>query len=508
MHHPASPRRRWRRTALATAGVSLIAAVAPMIGANPAAAVNAPLITTDGVGIRVDEKAILGPALELIENEIQPFANQMIYNGALANSPAGTPKSLTVTSNVELGFDFVNAGVTGYPQGGLKVHADILGIEIRYVKDPVWPFADCSIYVRPDTATIDASAKVNATLLPNAPIQLNPITAYWDDDPSVTSTGVCWTYLIDDFFDSIFTSGGTTSIADTIEAELNGQAQDLINDLWSDHVTPVINTLNEFGITFNQLRTDDHGLIVTANLNATNGLSIPGGGGPFNVTNTQDAGVTASINTLLAQTTREVIVTIHPNVASQFLNALNQRLTSEWGFYGLSSTIETVLLPATLRPLYDDAEWYLRLTAPTAPRVTPTGTGGAPKVTLPSIGLEIWNVARDDTGPISTFTGTLSDLLLVTQTTGTTWGPRIISTSATLSNLVRTQTNGEALLPTAAQLQPFARTAWTLGATDLFVGFVSLPPLTIGGLAVSLCSITSCPRFTGDQRYTEYFNIA
>jgi hypothetical protein len=178
----------------------------------------------------------------------------MIYNGALANSPAGTPKSLTVTSNVELAIDFVNAGVTGYPQGGLKVHADILGIDIRYIKDPVWPFADCSIWVRPDTATIDASAKINSALLPNAPLQLNPITAYWDNDPSITREKGNWTcsgYLLDEWWDGLWGTGA--DVATQLEDELNGQAQDLVNDLWADNVTPVINSLNEFGLAFNQI---------------------------------------------------------------------------------------------------------------------------------------------------------------------------------------------------------------------------------------------------------------
>ena len=509
MTNPSTPRRRWRRTALATAGVSLIAAVAPMISASPAAAVNAPLTTTDGIGIRLDENAIFGPALELIEDELQPFVNTKIYQGALNNSVMDNPDWVTGTATIELSFDFVNAGVTGYPSGGLKVHGDLTNILMRFYRYGAWWQPQCLIHVVPDNGYIDASAKVNSALLPSAPLQLNPITAYWDTTPTATVASgystLCYGYLIDEWWDGLWGTGA--DVATQLEDELNAQAQDLVNDLWTDNVTPVVNSLNEFGITFNQIRTDDEGLIVTANLAVpTTGLVIPGSTTGFNVTNTPDAGVTSNINTLLAQNTREVIATIHPNVASQFLNALNQRLTTEWGFYSLSSTIKTVLIPTTLWGLYDDNEWYLRFTAPTAPNVTPTGTGGAPEVNLPSIQMEIWNVVRDENGPIATFTGNMYDLNLVTQTTGTTWGPRIISTNAILAGVTRTQTNGEALNPTATQLQPFARTAWTLGATDLFTGFVNLPALTIGGLAITLC--TTCTRFTGDQRYTEYFNVA
>jgi hypothetical protein len=56
-----------------------------------------------------------------------------------------------------------------------------LGIEIREVKDP-------------GTATIDSRPST-------VPLSLNPIAAYRDDGPSVTSSDVCWAYLIDDFFD-------------------------------------------------------------------------------------------------------------------------------------------------------------------------------------------------------------------------------------------------------------------------------------------------------------------
>ena len=241
-------RRRWRRTALVTAGVSLIAAVAPMIGANPAAAVNAPLSTTDGIGIRIDENAIVGPALELIEDAMQPYVNQKIYEGALANSVMDDPDWVTGTANLELSFDFVNAGVAGYPSGGLKVHADLQNIVMRFYRYGEWWQPECQFRVNPDDGYIDASAKVNAALLPAAPLQLNPITAYWDEDPSITKeigNSFCYGYLFDEWWDGLW--GADTTVADQLETELNGEAQDLVNDLWAEHVTPIINSLSEFG---------------------------------------------------------------------------------------------------------------------------------------------------------------------------------------------------------------------------------------------------------------------
>ncbi len=510
MSPTSSPRRRGRRAALATAAVSLVVAVAPMVGANPAAAANAPLTTTDGVGIRVDENAILGPALELIENEIQPFANQMIYNGAIANSPAGTPKSTHVTSNVELGFDFVNAGVAGYPQGGLKVHADLQDIEIRYIKDPVWPFADCSIWVRPDDATIDASAKINTSLLPGAPLQLNPITAWWDDDPAVDYSGVCWWWLIDDFFDSIFSSGGSNSIADNIENELNAQAQDLINDLWNQHVLPVINTLSSFGITFNQIRTDDHGLIVTANLNATNGVVVPGVAFNFPVGDTPDAGVTSNVNTLLANR-GEIIASIHPNVVAQYLNAIDQMLGGQYGGGNINGPqIEALLLNPADRALYADNGWFLDLNTFSKPTVTPTGTGGRPLVGLPSIQLVISHNS-DPFDPVAIFQGSLSGTKLVTEvrTGSSLWGPAYDAGAATLGSFSRIYANVHAsavAAQSASAMAPIARISMERFSDNVFVPSLSLAPISVGGLNVSLC--TACARYSGDQRYTEIFNVA
>jgi hypothetical protein len=512
MNHTSNPRRRWRRTALATAGISLIATVAPLMGANPAAAVAAPLATTDGIGVRIDENAILGPALELIENEIQPFANQMIYNGALANSPAGTPKWLAVSSNVELAFDFKNAGTTGYPQGGLSVHADIQDINIEYRKDPVWPFADCSIYVNPNDATIDASAYINTGLLPNAPLTLNPISATWDDDPDVSSTGVCWWWLIDDFFDSLFTSGGTASIADTIEAELNGQAQDLINDLWAEHVTPIINSLTLYGITFNQIRTDDHGLIVTANVDATNGILVPGdpGGVPRDVSLAQDAGVTSNVNTLLANRASDAIVSIHPNVANQFLFSLTRALSGQMGTATIPSSIESVLLATTVHGDYADAGWTVTLSmvnATVAPYITPTGTGGAPLVTFDPVNVIFRNTSKGTT-PVAIFRGSLTGtkLLTVVRTGGTGFGPTYDPVNLA-GSLTRFSGNADvvAFNAPASIAVPYAKVGIDYFDEAIFQTFATLAPISIGGLNVNLC--TTCGRYSGDQRYTETFTV-
>lgn len=510
MTHLSNPPRRRRTAALVVASV-VLATVAATFGASPASATNASLVTTDGIGIRVDENAILGPALQAIEDELQPFVNQKISEGALANSVMDDPDWADGSANVNLSFDFVNAGSPGYPQGGLKVHADLTNILMRFYRYGAWWQPECLIYVQPDDGTIDASAKIDTTKLPNAPLTLNPIAATWDNDPSAgPAPGYSWLcngYLIDEWWDGLWGNG--TDVAAQLEAELNSEAQDLVDSLWDEHVAPIIDSLTSFGISFNQVRTDDHGLIVTANTDATGGVTLPVVGGTYDVSNTPDAGVTADVNTVLAQR-REIITTINPNVVAQYVNALNQALTGEWGQYAISSSVESALLPPAAQAAYNDAGWAMRLTVDSPPSVTPTGTGGAPEVNLPAITMKFFNTSKGPFSPVATFTGTLDDLNLVTEVQSGTgsWGPMIRSTNATLSNLVRTQANVDAagLTQTASGLQPFARSVWNNGAEDLFVGLISLPPLSIGGLSVNLC--TACTRISGDQRYTETFNVA
>ncbi len=511
MSHASTPRRRWRRTALAPAGVSRNAAVAPMIGANPAAAVNAPLTTTDGLGVRIDENAILGPALELIEDAMQPYVNQKIYEGALANSVMDDPDWVQGSANLELSFDFVNAGVSGYPQGGLKVHADLQNIMMRFYRYGEWWQPECQFRVNPDNGYIDASAKVNAALLPAAPLQMNPITAYWDEDPAITrekGNWLCTGYLIDEWWDGLWGSG--TTVAQQLEAELNGEAQDLINDLWNDHVTPIVNTLSSFGVTFNQIRTDDHGLIVTANINASNGVVVPGVAFNFPVGDTPDSGATSNVNTLLANR-GEIIASIHPNVVAQYLNAIDQMLGGQYGGGNINGPqIEALLLNPADRALYADNGWFLDLNSFAKPAVTPTGTGGAPLVGMSSIQLVISHNS-DPFDPVAIFEGSFSGIKLVTEVrpSSSLWGPAYDANTATLGSWTRTYANVHAsavAAQSASAMAPIARISAERFSDNVFVPSLSLAPISIGGLNVSLC--TACGRYSGDQRYTETFNVA
>lgn len=517
LNRGANPHHRPRRSRFGAAALA-IAIAAPALAPSPAGADPAPLVTEDGVGIRVDETAIVGPALELIEAEMQPFVDDMIYDGAVDGAPLEGYHALYVSSDLELTADFLPPS-TARPSGGFAVHADIIDIDIEYRRDAWW-HGECGVYVNPDDATIDVSSTVDAGLLPATPLALEPIEATWDDDPAVSTDGACWTYLIDDFFAGwwdAFTGDHPESTASRIEAELNGQAQGLLDDLWADNVTPVVDSLESFGVTFGQIRTDDHGLIVTADVDATGGLTIPGfpGDGTFDVSGAEDSGVTSDVNALLANRTSqdgpsEVIVSIHPNVVNQFMEAIDQFTNGLIVQRTIPADVEELLLAPADRDAYSDDGWTMRFELQAAPRTAPTGSGGAPELALPELTIEFYNSDYVfGFQPVATFSGEMGAIDLVTEVRdgATTWGPGYAADGATLS-VTRTQANdaAAAVPPQASSaLLPYATEGFDSFNDDIFVEYVSFAPLELYGLGVDLCS--TCGRYPGDQRYTETFKV-
>jgi hypothetical protein len=506
-----APRRR-RHAVVVAAGLAL-ATIASAFGATPAGAAAAPLTTTDGIGIRVDENAIVGPALEAIETALQPFVNTKISQGAVANSVMDDPDWADGSANLELSIDFINAGTVGYPQGGIKVRGDLLDIRMRFYRYGAWWQPECLIYVEPDDGYIDASAKIDTTKLPNAPITVNPINAVWDNSPSAgPAPGYSWTcngYLIDEWWDGLWGNG--TDVAAQLEAELNGEAQDLINSLWTDHVAPVINSLNEFGITFSQVKTDNNGLVVKANVNATNGITIPNLGGPFNVSTAEDAGVTSNVDNLLAARS-EVTATIHPNVVNQFMSALNQAFFNNFASPPVNGpAVESYLLPLAARSAYDDNGWSVSLTTSNGFFTKPTGAGGRPQVQMPQTNFAFYNTDYVfGVIPIAVFNADVNTSNLNTEVRPSgKFGPYISSTNTTIANgtLDTIQSLPDVVThnPSPSGLLTHAKAAIDLYSDNFLTDFVSLAPISVGGVSVTLCS--ACTRFSGDQRYTEYFNV-
>ncbi|MGH8951049.1 MAG: hypothetical protein ACRDX9_06475, partial [Acidimicrobiia bacterium] len=323
---------------------------------------------------------------------------------------------------------------------------------------------------------------------------LNAWNSFWGDDPQST--------------------------ASKIEDKLDGTLQDMIDDLWAQHVQPVIESLVGFtpGITINQLRADDHGLIVTADVNATNGVTIPGIPTPFDVSNAEDSGANSDVNALLANRTSaggdsHVIASVHPNVANQFMSALNQALSGQLGgSTPVPAIIEDVLLDPSVHGSYPDGSWTVSLSTVSpdvAPFTQPTGTGGSPRLRVPDMLVRVRNLAISS-APLATFQGSMDGIDVTTKVHdlpgGDRWGPTLDPSGASVNlAFVSGNTDVTAFGPDPADMLPFTKLSIQQYVANILVPFVSLAPIEIGTLSVDLC--ITCGRYAGDERYSETFKV-
>lgn len=504
-----------RRSWLAALILGATAIVAPTVAPTPAGAVTAPLLTEDGIGIRVDEWAIQGPALEAIETALQPTVDDLVQDGAVDAQIMDDPDHVISDSNLELAFDILSPSSPSRPYGALQFNATIEDIWIEYYRYGSWWQPECWIWITPADSTISVTANVDPTNLPaTAPIEVQPASAYWDDDPTIdTNNWLCNGYLINEWWDGFidsFSGDDPDSTASRVEDQIDAMSQDLVDQVWEDNVSPVLDSLGNFGITVSDLHTDAYGLIIKADVDSSAGILVPGfTGNPVNVTNAQDSGADSNVDTLLANY-EEVIVSIHPNVANQFLYALNSKLATAMGQPGLDGpTIENLLLPPAVHGNYPDGSWVVRASsggAANAQYVTPDATTGAPKVQAPNLTLQF----RNGSTTVATFVGPLTGVNLITEVRSgsTNWGPAYNASNAALSTVTRTQANADAaqISPqSTSQILPYAKFVMEEYSDDILVEFVSLAPIELYDLSLSLC--TTCGRYSGDERYTESFRV-
>ena len=521
-HH--RPSRSRRRPALAVLAVLVAAVTAPLVGAGPAAASPAPLLTADGVGIRLDETA-LTEILEDVENELQVLVDPILWDGAfndysgLTSSPAFV--NLFATGDVELTLDFL-LPTPGAPDGALALDADIVNMELEYRLDAWW-HTECGVWVVPDPpTTVTADATVDPSLLPGTPFAVTSGAPTWSANPPTESTsGVCWTYIPSSSFDwtSFTDTANPASAASLLQDEVDLALSDLLDEIWTNNVAAVFDSLANqtgLGVTVNQLHTDDNGLIVTADTEASGGITIPAIGGPYNVAAAEDAGVTTNINTLLANRTTivgpsDVIVSVHPNVTNQYLEAFTTAVSGDLGSSAVNGTaIENVLLNPPARPAYANNGWTARLRVTTSPASYPTGAGGRPQVTLPTMSLAFHNTSYvGGILPVATFSGSMGaiDGITLLDPAASLWVPGHSATNATLG-VTRTQANPDAAAvppQSSGAIRPYARNAFAAFSANVFIPYIGVP-ITMRNHPVALC--TTCPRYTGDQRYTETYHVS
>ncbi|HYI60989.1 MAG TPA: hypothetical protein VEW93_04205 [Acidimicrobiales bacterium] len=521
--HPHPDPRRRRRRALAGRAVGLAAALLGVAGATlvvptgPAGAAPAPLATPDAVGIRVDETALLGPVLEQVEADLTPLVEAIVLAAAAPNPGLPGYDQLTVDLGLELGLD-VRPPSSYAPHGSISVAAVVDGPRLAYT----YIGAGCTIEVDGDGITV-AEAAVDTLPAGSGPPAAAPFTTLptlaWWLPPTVSVPALpCFSLLqqpaFDTWLDQFFDPTLPTSPVAQIEQLVGAATQDLVEDLWAAHVDPVLQSLSAFDLDMGQPVTDTHGLMVTADADASAGLVVPGLGGPHGVGAAEDSGTTSSLATLLADRIgatgpREVIVSIHPNLANQAFTALTTALGGTLSTVAVpASTVEPLLLPPAARPLYADADWTVRLQAAVPPEAHPVAPSGAPELDLPQVTVTFLNGATT----VATFTGSLAGIPLTTQVRpgGTAWTPDHEAAAATAA-LRRTQANVHAAqLPPqpSAAVAPHARSAWDALDDTPATAYAELSPTggAYGWAPVDLC--TTCGRSAGDERYTETFEVA
>jgi hypothetical protein len=511
---PSSPRRRRLAAALV-----VVASVATSLGTgSPAGAAAAPLVTDDGIGVRIDETAV-ADVVDDIEAALVPGVQSALDAGA--GGIIDDPDWVTATfSTLDVALDF-RAPHAGAPRGDLTLTTTISDVEARAYRYGAWWQPECLIELEfADELVMDASALVDPTPLPGPPVTAGPGVEDWhSDDISATIapgySTLCYGYLVDEYWLSFSDMSTPGTAAHGVQALMQDALADLAGQMWDDNIGPVLGsltTLAGFAVGIGQLRADDHGLVATGDVDATAGVTVAGWG-PYPVGSAVDAGVTSNVNTLLATRTlggvdSDVIVSLHPNVTNQYLTALDDRLNGVYGTTAISSSIAAALVDPTLGTCYTATGWTTRLEGQAPPYVAPTGTGGAPELRLPQSRVQFRNAGCNPADPrVATFTGSLDDIAVVT--TGTPLSPRGQAATAAW-----TATRTQADAATAARVPPATAATlitWAQGALGTFLtnhvpGHVDLTVAGLPGHAATHCD--TCGRYTGDQRITETFHIS
>ncbi|HMJ76705.1 MAG TPA: hypothetical protein VK507_12075, partial [Iamia sp.] len=285
---------------------------------------------------------------------------------------------------------------------------------------------------------------------------------------------------------------------------------DVVDQMWTDNVLPLMDslgTLAGFGLTFNQVRTDTNGFVVTGTIDASAGVTVAGSG-PYPVSSAVASGVTSNINTLLAQQSlggvpSDIIVSLHPNVTNQYLTAVHDHVNGSYGTTPTSSAIATALVDPALGACYTPGGWTTRLEAQAPAHLS--STAGAPEMQLPQATVQFRNAGCNPFNPqVATYTGSLDDIAVTS--TGTPLGPNgSASTAAWTATLTQAAPAAAALVPpaTTATLLPWARDALATFVGSV-PGHVDLMPGGFPGQTVTHCS---CAGYSGDQRITETFHI-
>ncbi len=507
--------RRSRRRRVATV-VVLVVVACGLVPSPPAAAAPAPLVTEDAIGIRVDETAFGPELVNDVEASLEPTVLDLLTT--LAEEHAPSPyHDVTVEAGVDLAVDFHGARA-GAPDGGIALDLDIEDIGVTYVVDPPWPFRRCQIEIRPDDGQIAVDTDLDLARMPASPLALTSVDATWDERPSVRTTGPCFLYLLDDFlrgWRQHLTGSGPTPIGDTIEERATEAISGAIAATWEEQVAPILEPLSQLPMfSWGRLYADDHGIIVTLDADGTGGLVLPGLPISLPVIGAQDTGSVTDPHELLARRPTgegDMVVTIHPNIANQFLFGFNLVIGGALGSPAvlplLIPSLEDLLLPPELHEAYPDDRWFVRLRA-LNPIQLQARPGLQPVGSLPLLTAEFRN-SGPGLGIVSTYTGSVAGLEMDTAVRDFVgnWGP-VLEAGPAEFTATRTFANADASLRPAAddmEVYPFVQRALDDFIGSVFERILRFGPLRFGAVSFELCDI--CAKHPDDDRYTETFVV-
>lgn len=506
-------RSRLRRRRLGALVVLAILACG-LVPSSPAAAVPAPLVTEDAVGIRVDETLFIPELVAAAEAALEPTVVDLLTSLAEEHSPVPAPSQIQVEAGVDLAVDFY-AARDGAPFGGIALDLALEDIGVTYVVDPPWPFRDCRIEIRPDDGQIAVDTDLDIARLPESPLALDGVDAAWDEHPSVHTTGLCFLYLLDDLLQSLWahlTGAGPAPIAEAIETRAAETLTEAIATTWEEQVAPILEPLAQYpNFSWGQLYADDHGVIVTLDADGNGGLILPGSPFILPVVGAEDAGSVVDVDDLLGRRPLgggDLVVTVDPNIANQFIFAFTLLIGGNLGSPAilplLGPVIEDLLLPPDRHDNYSDTGWFVRLRSTTPIRVQGQ-PGEQPMGSLPFITAEF----RNGSQLVSTFTGSITGMRLDTGIRDFVgnWGPVLLTEPAQFT-ATRTFANADAALRPAAddmEIYPFVQRALADFTDFLLETLLTFGPLRFGPVALDLCD--SCGRYPDDDRYTETFII-
>ncbi|HYI60991.1 MAG TPA: hypothetical protein VEW93_04215 [Acidimicrobiales bacterium] len=267
-----APRPRRGRSALAATALVLAAVGVQAVTAGPAAATTAPLVTPEGIGIRIDETAIVGPVLEATEATLAADVQALLEAGADPNPGITGASQVVVDVDLALGLDVVAPGTD--PDGSFAFEAELTGLEVTYTI----PAHACTVEVAATTVTSAVTAPVDRAGLPATAFDVPDGTSSWPAWPSVSASALPCLLAVDapdlsTWWTDLTDLGDPASTASLVEDELEGAIDTLLATMWAEQVQVILDSLAT-AVTVDRLDTDDHGLLVTAEVDATGGMAL------------------------------------------------------------------------------------------------------------------------------------------------------------------------------------------------------------------------------------------